>query len=130
MRRTLLLTGGVAGVMIASAVISGCSSSGSSSSVNSSGTTSGTPTAPVSTITIGLPNSAPSFANSDVAVAQAEGYFAQEGLNVKVDDLLSGVPVVQGVVGGSLNIGASSIEPVVNAASAGAPVQIVGSYAN
>jgi NitT/TauT family transport system substrate-binding protein len=37
---------------------------------------------------------------------------------------------VQGVVGGSLNIGASSIEPVVNAASQGAPIQIVGSYAN
>ena len=50
-------------------------------------------------ITIGLPNSTPSFANSDVAVAQTEGYFAQEGLNVKVDNLSSGVPVVQGVVG-------------------------------
>jgi ABC-type nitrate/sulfonate/bicarbonate transport system substrate-binding protein len=81
-------------------------------------------------ITIGLPNSVVSFANSDVAVAEAEGYFAKEGLNVKVDDLASGVPVVQGVVGGSLNIGASSIEPVVNAASQGAPIQIVGSYAN
>jgi ABC-type nitrate/sulfonate/bicarbonate transport system substrate-binding protein len=65
-----------------------------------------------------------------VAVAQAEGYFAKEGLTVKVDNLSSGVPVVQGVVGGSLDIGASSIEPVVNAASAGAPIQIVGSYAN
>jgi NitT/TauT family transport system substrate-binding protein len=130
MRRTLLLTGGAAGVMIASAMISGCGSSGSSSPANPSGTASGTPSATVTTITIGLPNSAPSFANSDVAVAQAEGYFAQEGLNVKVDNLLSGVPVVQGVVGGSLNIGASSIEPVVNAASAGAPIQIVGSYAN
>jgi NitT/TauT family transport system substrate-binding protein len=38
--------------------------------------------------------------------------------------------VVQGVVGGSLDIGASSIEPVVNAASQGAPVQVIGSYAN
>jgi ABC-type nitrate/sulfonate/bicarbonate transport system substrate-binding protein len=84
----------------------------------------------MTSITIGLPNSVPSFANSDVAVAQAEGYFAKEGLTVKVDNLSSGVPVVQGVVGGSLNIGASSIEPVVNAASAGAPIQIVGSYAN
>jgi ABC-type nitrate/sulfonate/bicarbonate transport system substrate-binding protein len=84
----------------------------------------------MTTITIGLPNSAPSFANSDVAVAQAEGYFAKEGLKVQVSNLSSGVPVVQGVVGGSLNIGASSIEPVVNAASQGAPVQIVGSYAN
>lgn len=127
MRRTLVLPGCVAGVVIASAVVSGCSSS-SSSSASTSGQTSST-TTPTS-ITIGLPNSVPSFANSDVAVAQAEGYFAKEGLNVKVDNLSSGVPVVQGVVGGSLDIGASSIEPVVNAASAGAPVQIVGSYAN
>lgn len=81
-------------------------------------------------LTIGLPNSTPSFANSDVAVAQAEGYFAKEGLVVHVDNLSSGVPVVQGVVGGSLDIGASSIEPVVNAASQSAPVQIIGSYAN
>ncbi|MBO0806084.1 MAG: ABC transporter substrate-binding protein [Nocardiopsaceae bacterium] len=81
-------------------------------------------------ITIGLPTSTPSFANSDVAVAQAEGFFKKEGLNVNVESLSSGVPVVQGVVGGSLDIGASSTEPVVNAAAAGAPVQIIGSYAN
>ena len=129
MRRTLALSGCVAGVAIASALVSGCSSSGSSASASSSGTASSS-TTPVTNITIGLPNSVPSFANSDVAVAQAEGYFAKEGLNVKVDNLASGVPVVQGVVGGSLNIGASSIEPVVNAASAGAPIQIVGAYAN
>jgi len=134
MRRTLALPGCVATVVIASSVMSGCSSSSSSTAASStpassSGTTGSSTAAPTS-ITIGLPNSTPSFANSDVAVAQAEGYFAQEGLNVKVDDLSSGVPVVQGVVGGSLNIGASSIEPVVNAASQGAPIQIVGSYAN
>jgi NitT/TauT family transport system substrate-binding protein len=129
MRRTLALSGCVAGVAIASALVSGCSSSGSSASASSSGTASSS-TTPVTSITIGLPNSVPSFANSDVAVAQAEGYFAKEGLNVKVDNLSSGVPVVQGVVGGSLDIGASSIEPVVNAASAGAPIQIVGAYAN
>ena len=135
MRRTLALPGCLAAVVIASSVMSGCSSSSSSTPASStpagsSGTTGSSTAAPATTITIGLPNSTPSFANSDVAVAQAEGYFAQEGLNVKVDDLSSGVPVVQGVVGGSLNIGASSIEPVVNAASQGAPIQIVGSYAN
>src|ERR1700733_11531661 len=135
MRRTLALPGCLAAVVIASSVMSGCSSSSSSTPASStpagsSGTTGSSSAPPATTITIGLPNSTPSFANSDVAVAQAEGYFAQEGLNVKVDDLSSGVPVVQGVVGGSLNIGASSIEPVVNAASQGAPIQIVGSYAN
>jgi NitT/TauT family transport system substrate-binding protein len=136
MRRTLALPGCLAAVVIASSVMSGCSSSSSSTPASStpagsSGTTGSSTAAPATTtITIGLPNSTPSFANSDVAVAQAEGYFAQQGLNVKVDNLSSGVPVVQGVVGGSLNIGASSIEPVVNAASQGAPIQIVGSYAN
>jgi len=121
----------VTGVMLVAAV-SACSSASSSStpsSASSSHSASPAATQTVS-ITIGLPNSTPSFANSDVAVAQAEGYFAKEGLNVHVDNLSSGVPVVQGVVGGSLDIGASSIEPVVNAASQGAPLQIIGSYAN
>jgi ABC-type nitrate/sulfonate/bicarbonate transport system substrate-binding protein len=110
-------------------MVAACSSS---NSPDTSATTSPSSTAsaqPVS-ITIGLPNATPSFANSDVAIAQTEGYFAKEGLVVHVDNLSSGVPVVQGVVGGSLDIGASSIEPVVNAASQGAPVQIIGSYAN
>lgn len=114
----------VAGVMLVAA-LSACSSSSSTSSGGSA-----SPAAKTVNITIGLPNSTPSFANSDVAVAQAEGYFAKEGLNVHIDNLSSGVPVVQGVVGGSLDIGASSIEPVVNAASQGAPLQIIGSYAN
>jgi NitT/TauT family transport system substrate-binding protein len=122
----------VAGVVIASAVASGCSSSGSSSAgtTDTAGAQGTSGTTGTTTITIGLPNSTPSFANSDVAVAQAEGYFKQQGLVVNVDNLSSGVPVVQGVVGGSLDIGASSIEPVVNAASQGAPVQVIGSYAS
>lgn len=120
----------VAGAVIVVAAAAACSSS-SSSSASSAATGSSTASTPATVnITIGLPNSVPSFANSDIAVAQAEGYFSQQGLNVKVDDLSSGVPVVTGVVGGSLNIGASSIEPVVNAAAQGAPVQVIGSYAN
>ena len=146
MRRALALSACVAaGVLIISAV-SGCSSSSSSSATSPSTTTSAsTATSAVSassspttsasaaaatTITIGLPNSTPSFANSDVAVAQAEGFFKQVGLTVNVDNLSSGVPVVQGVVGGSLQIGASSIEPVVNAAAGGASLQVIGSYAD
>jgi ABC-type nitrate/sulfonate/bicarbonate transport system substrate-binding protein len=80
------------------------------------------------TITIGLPTSVTSFANADVAVAQARGFFKAENLTVNVQNLSSGVPVVQGVVGGHLDIGASSIEPVVNADVHGAGVVIIGSY--
>src|SRR5262249_57020837 len=85
--------------------------------------------APV-TLTIGLPTSVTSFANSDVAVAEAQGYFRDEGLTVHVKNLASGVPVVQGVVGGSLDIGANSIEPIVNADAQGAGLVIIGSYAD
>jgi NitT/TauT family transport system substrate-binding protein len=118
----------VTGMVLVTA-LSACTSTSTSSTSSSGSSVSPVATKTVS-ITIGLPNSTPSFANSDVAVAQAEGYFAEEGLQVHVDDLSSGVPVVQGVVGGSLDIGASSIEPVVNAASQGAPLEIIGSYAN
>ena len=135
MRRALALSACVTGALIASAVVSGCSSSPASSTpATSSSAPAGSPTASASsaatTITIGLPNSSPSFANSDIAVAEAEGFFKQEGLVVNVDNLSSGVPVVQGVIGGSLQIGASSIEPVVNAAAAGASLKVIGSYAD
>jgi ABC-type nitrate/sulfonate/bicarbonate transport system substrate-binding protein len=93
---------------------------------------SSTPAASTGTATtvlnIGLPTSATSFANADVAVAQAEGYFRAEGLTVHVKNLASGVPVVQGVVGGSLDIGATSFEPVANADAQGGNLVIIGSY--
>ncbi len=124
-----------AGLVLVVAAASACSSSSSASSsspvsaAGASGSSSAGALTPA-TITLGLPTNVTSFANSDVAVAQAEGFFAKEGLTVHVENLSSGVPVTQGVVGGSLDIGASSVDPVVNAAAQGAPVQIIGSYTN
>ena len=82
------------------------------------------------TLEIGLPTDVTSFANADIAVADQEGFFRDAGLTVHVKNLSSGVPVVQGVVGGSLNIGASSIEPVVNAHTQGGGLVIIGSSAD
>jgi NitT/TauT family transport system substrate-binding protein len=79
-------------------------------------------------IRIGLPTGVTSFANSDLAVAMEQGFFADVGLTVEPQNLRSGVSVVQGVVGGALDIGASSIEPVVNAAAGGGDVAIIGAY--
>jgi len=84
----------------------------------------------LTTIELGLPTDVTSFANSDVAVAEAQGLFRAAGLTVHVKNLSSGVTVVQGVVGGTLNIGAASIEPVVNADAQGAGLVIIGSYAD
>lgn len=81
-------------------------------------------------IELGLPTDVTSFANSDVAVAEAQGFFREAGLTVHVKNLSSGVTVVQGVVGGTLSIGAASIEPVVNAAAQGGGLVIIGSYAD
>jgi ABC-type nitrate/sulfonate/bicarbonate transport system substrate-binding protein len=84
----------------------------------------------MTTIELGLPTNVTSFANADVAVAEAQGLFRAVGLTVHVKNLSSGVPVIQGVVGGTLNIGAASIEPVVNAQAEGAELVIIGSYAD
>ncbi|MBN6040085.1 ABC transporter substrate-binding protein [Amycolatopsis sp. 195334CR] len=83
-----------------------------------------------STIELGLPTGVTSFANADVVVADKLGYFRDAGISVRVKNLNSGVPVVQGVVGGSLDIGASSIEPVVNAHAQGGGLVVIGSYAD
>ncbi|HLU59555.1 MAG TPA: ABC transporter substrate-binding protein [Pseudonocardia sp.] len=79
-------------------------------------------------IRVGLPTGVTSFANSDLAVAIEKGFLAEEGLTVEAQNLRSGVSVVQGVVGGALEIGAASIEPVVNAAAGGGDVVIIGAY--
>jgi len=79
-------------------------------------------------IRLGLPTGVTSFANADLAVAQQKGFLAEAGLTVEPQNLRSGVSVVQGVVGGALDVGAASIEPVVNAAAAGGNVVIIGAY--
>jgi ABC-type nitrate/sulfonate/bicarbonate transport system substrate-binding protein len=79
-------------------------------------------------IRVGLPTGVTSFANADLAVAIEKGFLSDVGLTVETQNLRSGVSVVQGVVGGALEIGASSIEPVVNAAAGGGDVAIIGAY--
>lgn len=81
-------------------------------------------------ITLGLPTSTTSFANADAAVAEEQGFFKEQGLKVETRNFGSGVDVSQAIVSGDLQIGASSIEPVVQAASQGANFSIIGSYAD
>ncbi|MBO0849198.1 MAG: ABC transporter substrate-binding protein [Pseudonocardia sp.] len=80
------------------------------------------------TIRLGLPTGVTSFANADIVVAQQKGFLADAGLTVQTQNLRSGVSVVQGVVGGALDVGAASIEPVINAAAGGGDVTIIGAY--
>jgi NitT/TauT family transport system substrate-binding protein len=79
-------------------------------------------------IRVGLPTGVTSFANADVAVAIEKGFFSDVGLTVETQNLRSGVSVVRGVVGGALEIGGASIEPVVNAAAGGGDIVVIGAY--
>ncbi|OLS96800.1 hypothetical protein BJF90_43330 [Pseudonocardia sp. CNS-004] len=78
----------------------------------------------------GLPTGVTSFANADILVAQQKGFLADYGVAVQVDNLRSGVSVVEGVESGDIDVGAASIEPVVNSAAAGADTVIIGAYSD
>ncbi|MQA94134.1 MAG: hypothetical protein GEV11_05600 [Streptosporangiales bacterium] len=82
------------------------------------------------TIELGLPTGVISFANSDVVVADKRGFFREAGITVRWKNFRSGVSVVQGVVGGSLDVGGASIEPVVNASARGGGLAVIGAYAD
>jgi ABC-type nitrate/sulfonate/bicarbonate transport system substrate-binding protein len=75
---------------------------------------------------IGLPTSVTSFANADVLVAKEKGFLSDYGVAAEIQNFRSGVSVVQAVAEGKIDIGASSIEPVVNAAASGTDVVIIG----
>ncbi|TWF77439.1 ABC-type nitrate/sulfonate/bicarbonate transport system substrate-binding protein [Pseudonocardia hierapolitana] len=75
---------------------------------------------------IGLPTGVTSFANADVLVAKEKGFLADYGVAAEIQNFRSGVSVVQAVAEGQIDIGASSIEPVVNAAAGGTDIVIIG----
>ncbi|MHA6619209.1 ABC transporter substrate-binding protein [Pseudonocardia sp. DLS-67] len=79
---------------------------------------------------IALPTGVTSFANSDILVAQQKGFLADYGVAVQIQNLKSGVSVVQAVEDGQIDVGAASIEPVVNSAGSGKDTVIIGAYAD
>jgi len=81
------------------------------------------------TIKVSLPGLKPAFSQSDIAVAETDGFFREQQLTVQTQGLASGVKTVQSVVAGDSDIGASSIEPVLGAAAQGS-LEIIGSYAD
>jgi NitT/TauT family transport system substrate-binding protein len=80
-------------------------------------------------IKVSLPGLKPAFSQSDIALAEANGYFKEQALTVQTQGLASGVKTVQSVLANDSDIGASSIEPVLGAAAQG-DLRIIGSYAD
>jgi NitT/TauT family transport system substrate-binding protein len=82
------------------------------------------------TLRIGLPTGKTSFANTDVVVADKQGFFREQGLDVEFTNFGSGLKSVQAVIGGGADIAGASIEPVIAAAAQRQPVRIIGAYAD
>lgn len=78
---------------------------------------------------ISIPVSKTGFAQSDLAVAQANGFFQEQKLEVTFQNLNSGVQSVQSVLAGDSDIGGASVEPVLSAAIRGG-ITIIGSYSD
>jgi NitT/TauT family transport system substrate-binding protein len=57
--------------------------------------------------------------------AKASGMFAKAGLDVTIEKLTSGSAVTAAVIGGTLDIGRTSLLPIIAATNRGVPVQII-----
>lgn len=81
-------------------------------------------------VRIALPTATTSFANTDVVIAQKQGFFKQQGLDVRLQNFGSGLKSVQAVIAGGADIGGSSIEPVAAAAARDQPLKVIAPYAD
>lgn len=115
----------VAVVVAAALVAVACGGSSTASSPSPPSSASMEP----ATIKVALPVRQMAFAQADLAVAQANGFFSQQKLTVTYENLNSGVQSVRAALSGDADIGASSIEPVVTAGQKGG-ITIIGSYAD
>ncbi|HXH34888.1 MAG TPA: ABC transporter substrate-binding protein [Plantibacter sp.] len=95
----------VAAVVLAGLVLTGCSPAGDDGEA-------------LTTIRFGLPTQMGAN-NSPMAVAQRLGYFADEGLAVEIVHTKDATSIVQGIDSGSLEIGSTPPEPILQAKSQG-----------
>jgi len=119
-------------VVLLALLVAGCSEGPSGAGGSGNAASSGDSDAPKGgkVVRVALPTAQMSFANADIAVADAKGYFREQGVGVKLQNFGSGLKVVQAVVSGGADIGASSIEPVASANARGQSLPIIGAYAD
>jgi NitT/TauT family transport system substrate-binding protein len=91
-----------------------CATACSSASSNTAGTAGAS--GQTQSITVGIP---PVISGADIYVAQAEGFFAKNHLNVSVKSLNGGSAIVPAMEGGSVQIGESNVLSVIQGAARG-----------
>ena len=82
----------------------------------------------LTSINVGIALSPPKAVFFAPYVAQAEGFFAQEGLKVTLISMPNGLSTELGTTSGSINFGLSSATDSVEAAAANAPIHAIASY--
>jgi NitT/TauT family transport system substrate-binding protein len=116
---------GAAAVAACAVALAACGSSSSSSSATAataaatnSGSSGGT-----TSITVGLPVVDATFI--PVWLAQAEGYYKQQGLNVSIVTFHGGADLTKAVVGGSVDLGVNGLGGIMPAVLQGQSVKVV-----
>jgi len=79
-------------------------------------------------ISVGVALSPPKVVFMAPYVAQAQGFFAQEGLQANLISMPNGLNTELGTTAGSINFGLSSATDSVEAAAAKAPIHAIASY--
>lgn len=79
-------------------------------------------------ITVGIALSPPKVVFLAPYVAQQEGFFKQEHLNVKFLSMPNGLETELGTTSGSINFGLSSATDAIESASAGSPIHAIWTY--
>jgi len=79
-------------------------------------------------ISVGIALSPPKVVFMAPYVAQAQGYFAKEGLQANLIAMPNGLSTELGTTAGSINFGLSSATDSVEAAAAKAPIHAIASY--
>ncbi len=92
------------------------------------GTTPATTAQGMDNITIGLALSPPKVVFLAPYVAQQEGFFAQEHLNVRMLNMPNGLETELGTTSGAIDFGFSSATDAIESAAAGSPIHAIWSY--
>ena len=79
-------------------------------------------------ISVGIALSPPKVVFMAPYVAQAQGFFAQEGLQANLISMPNGLSTELGTTAGSINFGLSAATDSVEAAAANAPIHAIASY--
>lgn len=117
LRRKVIALSAV-GVCAVAVAACGSSSSGGGGSSASSGSSGGT-----QSVTVGVPVVDATFI--PVWLAQANGYYKQQGLNVKIVTFHGGADLTKAVVGGSVAIGVNGLGGIMPAILQGQPLKVV-----